>query len=162
MPDRRYPLGAAMISREEAVALAELVHLVRPAWDTRAIVAALGAVMHRDLADTAAAALRCAANPVIRKPAVIPLEGDHWSQGPTDKTPVVALKGSDWCPVPGHSGYAARCENCRADQLAGFAPDPVAAGAGMSPREIFVRSRDAAREVAQSPKTDSNPERLQP
>lgn len=74
------------INREQAHAVAELVRLVRSGWDTRAVVAALGEVSDRTLADVVYAAVRCAQNPANRTPAAIKFEGDHWPPRPATPT----------------------------------------------------------------------------
>ena len=67
-----------MISREQATILADLARTIRPAWDTRAIIAAIGEVMHRDLREVAWALLTVAANPDMRQPVALTFDGNHW------------------------------------------------------------------------------------
>lgn len=67
-----------MITREQAAILADLARTVRPAWDTRPIVSAVGEVMHRDLREVAWALLTVAGNPEMRAPVSLTFEGDHW------------------------------------------------------------------------------------
>jgi hypothetical protein len=106
------------MTREQAAFVAELVHTVRPAWDTRAIVAALKTCAGRDLADTCHAAIRAAQNPSIEKPVVIGMDGNHWDRAanaPTHRSPTY----TEICPKPGHSSWAANCSQCRSDALTG-------------------------------------------
>lgn len=70
----------ADLTYEGATILAEFIHAyVRPDWDQRGIVHALGKAKDRGTAaQVAIAALVAAQNAGNRTPAVIPLAGPHW------------------------------------------------------------------------------------
>jgi hypothetical protein len=105
------------VNREQAVFIAELVHTIRPAWDTRAILAALKATEHRDLADVAHAAIRIAQDDKIRKPIVISMDGEHWRPTIRDDASVRPTS-RDQCTKPGHSSWATNCAQCRSEAIA--------------------------------------------
>ena len=58
--------------------VADLVRTLRPAWDTRAITAAIAEVRHRSLAEIVFAAVRIAENPANQTPKALTFEGEHW------------------------------------------------------------------------------------
>jgi hypothetical protein len=99
----------ANLSYEAAVTLGEFIHAyVRPDWDTKGIVHALGEARTKGTAaQVAVAALVAAQNPTNRTPAVIPLAGPHW---PASGAPVARR-------VPPRSKTCATCylgeEECR-------------------------------------------------
>jgi hypothetical protein len=70
----------ASLSYDGAVTLAEFIHAyVRPDWDVKGIVHALGQARDKGTAaQVAVAALVAAQNTANRTPAVIPLAGPHW------------------------------------------------------------------------------------
>jgi hypothetical protein len=94
---------------EAAATLAEFIHAyVRPDWDTKGIVHALGQAKDRGTAaQVAVAALVAAQNAKNRTPAVIPLAGPHW---PASGAPVARR-------TPSRSRTCATCylaeEECR-------------------------------------------------
>jgi hypothetical protein len=64
-------------------AIANLIHQLRPEWDTTGIMSALVTARLRvgvTPADLAIAAVKAASNPSNRTPAIIPLDGDHWRE----------------------------------------------------------------------------------
>jgi hypothetical protein len=64
-------------------AIAELLHHIRPDWDKPGILTHLDTARLRvgvTPATLAIAAIKAAANPTNRTPAVIPLDGDHWRE----------------------------------------------------------------------------------
>lgn len=67
-----------MMNRPEADAIAVLVHQLRPDWDVRGVMAALGQCRDREPADVAIAAVKAASDRKNRTPAVIALAGPHW------------------------------------------------------------------------------------
>ena len=68
-----------MMNRSQADTIAVLVAALRPGWDVRGIMTALGELRDRDPYDVAQAALNAAAIPTNRTPAVIALPGPHWA-----------------------------------------------------------------------------------
>src|SRR5881628_1424674 len=67
------------ISPNQARALADLVHQLRPDWDPRGIHAAIVAVRERGTHfDICLATIRVAAEPTNRTPAVLKFDGPHW------------------------------------------------------------------------------------
>lgn len=105
------------LDQRQAQALAAFVNTLRPDWDAQGIYVALGKA--RDLGDpatVAVAAIRAAATPTNRTPAVIPMQGHHWTT--TSSSPTVGAGREPRCDVYGHDGYPARnCAGCRADDL---------------------------------------------
>lgn len=68
------------MTKEQAQALAEFLHMLRPGWDTAGIVAALGnARLMGTAGDLAIAAIAAAMDTNNRTPAVIAMPGAHWS-----------------------------------------------------------------------------------
>lgn len=85
---------SAELTQPQADAIAILVSRLRPDWDVRGVMAALAKVRDRDPFLAAVAAVRAAANPTNRTPAVIAMDGAHWlSPAPTAKPGV-------WQPPP--------------------------------------------------------------
>lgn len=70
-------------------ALAHLVHHIRPDWDEHGILAKLtqATTAGRRTPDLALAAIRAAAEPSNRTPAVIPFDGPHWAERVTPVDP---------------------------------------------------------------------------
>ena len=67
-------------------ALTALLHQIRKDWDLPGIRAALGRATHLgSAADLAVAACRCAADPEMRTPGLIPQPGAHWHGTATGK-----------------------------------------------------------------------------
>lgn len=106
------------LDQRQAQALAAFVNTLRPDWDAQGIYVALGKA--RDLGDpatVAVAAIRAAATPTNRTPAVIPMQGHHWTTT-SSSSPTVGAGREPRCDVYGHDGYPARnCAGCRADAL---------------------------------------------
>ncbi len=71
-----------MLSREQAQALAHLIHLLRPAWNVEGIYAALGRGHCRDhdAIEVCLAALRATGDRNVQTPGVIPASGPHWNE----------------------------------------------------------------------------------
>jgi LmbE family N-acetylglucosaminyl deacetylase len=70
------------VQQPQAQALANLLHQLRPDWNVTSIMALLG--KHKDGHEFTAlslAAVKAAANPDTRTPAVIFLPGPHWAAG---------------------------------------------------------------------------------
>lgn len=132
------------ITREQAVALAELVCIVRPRWNTRGVIArGLGPLAKHPapLEVIAWAALRAAADPThVDTPAGIPLNGPHWNLA--DRPPAPRLTPEHECPH--HPGqWADLCRSCHADRIAlDDDPDDTA---GDTPRDgAIARAKHAA------------------
>jgi hypothetical protein len=75
------------LTYETATLIAEFIHAaVRPDWDVKGIVKALGDAREKACAGTVAvAAIVAAQNPGNRTPGVIPLTGPHWAVSGTTK-----------------------------------------------------------------------------
>ena len=79
--------------------IANEVHAVRPAWDVSGILAALKKIpADRDPDWIRAAALAASKNRIIRWPAVIPMDGDHWEKT-KPRTPQQTLNRGPLCAV---------------------------------------------------------------
>lgn len=113
------------ISREQAHALATLVHLLRPDWNERGVLKALSDARHLGSPSLLAiAAIRAADNPRNRTPAVIAMSGEHWvTVAPQPQQPWQLTYGLP--PMPDeprcekHSSQRLPCASCRANELAG-------------------------------------------
>lgn len=114
------------ISRDEATALAELLCVVQPKWNTRGvIVKGLGPLAKHPapLEVITWAAIRAARDPNNLTPAVIPLNGPHWNLADRPAPPRLTPE----LECPRHPGqWAGNCGPCRADQLAEPDPEPPA------------------------------------
>lgn len=67
------------ITHDQAKRLADLIHSLRGDWDVKGILAALYEAGGKGgNFDVAQAAIRAAASPANRTPAIIALEGAHW------------------------------------------------------------------------------------
>lgn len=107
------------ITDDQARALAQLVALLSgdKRWDIAGVRSALSKARHKAPGpDLAIAAIRCATNPEAKTPAVIGMDGPHWSTGSSVTT-------SDHryarCQKPGHQSYAAwNCAACRSERIA--------------------------------------------
>lgn len=122
------------ITGDQARALAALVATLRPDWDAPGVLAALRTARTKGTADQLAhAAINAATNTANRTPAVIALDGPHWST-----VRPVETRGGDYdrCQVPGHQQWPAwHCAGCRADARAAdhpreTTPEPVDVGPG--------------------------------
>jgi len=76
-----------MMKRECADAIAVLVHYLRPDWDVRGIMAALASVQDRDPFLVAHAAVNAANATSNRTPAIIAMDGPHWTTTATKTAP---------------------------------------------------------------------------
>lgn len=104
-----------MMTKQQAEIITELVRTVRGDWDAQGVMAALANCRHRDVAEIARAAVRAAAMPTNRTPAVIAMDGDHW-QARTLAT-VGPVRREDMCTIH-DGGYRDRCAGCAADSKA--------------------------------------------
>ena len=126
-----------MLTRDQAEALANLVHLLRPEWDRAGIFTALGHCRQRNELDVAMAAIRAAATPDLRTPGAIPSKGDHWAER---LSPVVAPrppKPAEACRICGR--HADRCVCDTAPQVR-----PIQPAADVSDRVTTLRGIAAA------------------
>lgn len=75
-------------STEKLDALVALARSVRPEWDVpgvrNAIRQSLARAVQPTIAELAYALIRCAENPTINTPAVVPMDGAHWKTGIKD------------------------------------------------------------------------------
>lgn len=140
------------ITRPQAEALAELVHTLRPEWDPQGILAALAKARDRADAPTVAiAAIRAAATPTNRTPAVIPLSGDHWIDPAVtpSSTGAVPRPTDRRCTEPGHEHYSLPCKGCRAEQLARTDDTlPVSPITHLTPEQADVNRRGSRAVIA--------------
>lgn len=94
-------------SEQPLRAIAYLVEIVRPDWDTPGTMAALRKRPDAPIADLAMAAIWAAAHPKThRTPGVIPLDGPHWRIEPQD----------DPTSTPAPVDYGPRCWVCGLDR----------------------------------------------
>jgi hypothetical protein len=98
------------LDRTTAEHLAAVVAALRDDWDERGIVAALAKARDRgDVWQVSMAAIRAAADPSNRTPAVIAMDGPHWQErtpGPTPKDPSYAtVSFEEACVTCGRSEY---------------------------------------------------------
>lgn len=71
------------INEQQARALAAFIATIRDDWGVRGIVKALSDARGKaDAAGLAQAAIRAAATPTNRTPAIIAMPGEHWGKGP--------------------------------------------------------------------------------
>jgi hypothetical protein len=107
------------ITGTQAQALAAFIHTIRDDWDTTGILAALRTAKDRATApELAQAAIRAAATPSNRTPAVIALAGKHWIQSTQTATPIPGAGIAPRCEVYGHDTEAAwSCRACRAERV---------------------------------------------
>lgn len=110
-------MTTAPMNEQQARAVAFIVNAIRPDWDPAGIVAALGrARAMGGVAEVTIAAIRAATNPAAQTPAVIHMQGPHWSTtGPTTSPPPPTV---DACPVHDHIRPAHNCRCCRSEYLA--------------------------------------------
>lgn len=97
-------------------ALAYLVSQIRQDWDEPGILAMLRKVSHKPLPDVAAAAIHCAHHRRDQhKPAVIALDGEHWSAlsrmaGKPDTDPLPPYLSREKCPSHGQHQPCLACQ----------------------------------------------------
>lgn len=139
------------LTRVQAVALAALVHELRPGWDEAGVMAALAEARHRGTAwDVTHAALYAAEVTTNRTPAVITHGGPHWTRGHRlgDRSAVLGAGDERCSDHPWHRRTG--CSACRSESLA--RPDDAPEPAPDPDRtEIYARGRrliDAARLAA--------------
>ena len=106
------------LERPHAQALTHLIHAIRPTWDEQGIYAALGRARDMgNLAEVTIAAVKAAAAPDSRTPAVIATPGPHW-RNPPDTTGAGEVRREPRCEIYGHEAHAARtCPACRTEWL---------------------------------------------
>ena len=111
------------LDQRQARALAAFIASIRPEWEPQGIYVALGKARdHGDAAQVAIAAIRAAATPTNRTPAVIPLQGDHWTAQAPARTASNSARAPR-CTVYGHEAYPAHaCAGCRTEQLINGTP----------------------------------------
>jgi len=140
------------ITRPQAQALAELIHALRPEWDARGVLAHIREARDRGPADVVCiAAIRAAATPTNRTPAVIPLSGDHWIDPAVtpSSTGAVPRPTDRRCTEPGHEHYSLPCKGCRAEQLARTDDTPpVSPITHLTPEQADVNRRGARAVIA--------------
>jgi hypothetical protein len=101
------------LTREQAHKLAEFISTIRPDWGTPGVVKALSDARTRgDVAQVAQAAVRAAATPTNRTPAIIALPGPHWQ---STTAPSGGVTGLD----PYAEAQHRRTRELSADHLAG-------------------------------------------
>ena len=119
------------ITRDQATGLTEVLLAVRdelgehaPRWTQRQTMLALGELRAHPAAleVIAWAAIRCARDPLVHSPHVIPMNGPHWDLGQRPREP--RLTPDLECPK--HVGkWAGNCPECRAWNLAKPEPEPT-------------------------------------
>ena len=108
--------GPQLIPTEWTSRIASLVHTIRPDWDKPGIRAALHQVADRPLAlATIAATIAATTRTDQRTPAIIALDGDHWTKAHT-------TLGTTPRPLPieprrcAHGMIGRECPACQASQ----------------------------------------------
>jgi hypothetical protein len=141
------------ITDTQARALAALVHALRPDWDVPGIRKALWDARRKGSAvELTHAAVEAAVNPDARTPAVIALDGAHWTVARPweDAAPAHVER----CPQPGHTSYPAwSCGACRAEQIGADEPRPIeplvdletyTRGAALARAALLARDEESA------------------
>ena len=104
----------APLNREQAQALTALLASLRSTWDAAGIMSALGKAKTMGTAtEVAIAALKAASKDTNRTPAVIAMQGDHWTTGEATTNP----HRDEPCPVHDHIRPAWNCVCCRSEWL---------------------------------------------
>jgi hypothetical protein len=111
-------MTTSSITQDQAQALAALIHALRTGWEVPGIVKALSDARDRDdawaLTDAALHAARTATN---RTPAVIAMDGPHWTAGKPKIGEAYPIH-FERCGIWGHASYPKHnCGACRADGL---------------------------------------------
>lgn len=110
-----------MMTKSDAEAIALDAHATRPDWGVAGIMTALLSVRDRDPQHVRDAALHAARNPANRTPAVIALDGEHWTlTAPRPSAPPIRK-----CDAHDLT-YSGSCPSCRADELARGREAPIA------------------------------------
>lgn len=133
------------ITRDEGNALAELICIVRPTWNTRGVIRkGLAPLVHHPapLEVIAWAALRAAKDPANLTPAIIPLNGPHWNLADRPETP--RLTPEHECKR--HPGkWASNCPLCHVDHIRHPEdPDPRPVAGEGTPRDNAIAAAKAA------------------
>lgn len=130
------------ITDDQARALAQLVALLSgdKRWDVAGVRSALSKARHKaPAANLAIAAIRCATNPDAKTPAVIGMDGPHWSTGTSVTTTDHRYAR---CQEPGHASFPAwNCAACRSERIA--ADDNRDGTLAVSPRQLDTTLRGA-------------------
>lgn len=135
-----------MMTKDQAIPLAEFVHRMRPDWDTPGILANIGKVKQLNAWEVAHALLRLAENPKAESPgALATTGGEHWRErareGGTVRRPP---KKADECRT--HPGqWATHCGPCATDKLAADVDEPLAKIPGATPTNAREELRKAQR-----------------
>lgn len=126
------------LDKATAEHLAAVVAALRSDWDERGIVAALAQARDRgDVSQVAMAAIRAAADPSNRTPAVIAMEGPHWREKPA----AARIKDPAYATVP----FEEACVTCgRSEYWCRAAERPVDDD-GERDGHVFQSRRDAIR-----------------
>ncbi len=133
------------ITDDQARALAQLVALLSgdKRWDAAGVRSAISKARHKaPAAELAIAAIRCAINPDAKTPAVIGMDGPHWSTGSS-------VTATDHryarCQEPGHSSFPAwNCAACRSERLAAPDEQTAAPTLAISEDQAATNARGAA------------------
>lgn len=138
-----------MMTKPDAEKIAQDAHAARPEWDTAGIMAALLKVRDRDPRHVRAAALHAARNPANRTPAVIALDGEHWTATAPRPTP---QRGK--CATHDLAYIGTCCPSCRADDLAGGREAPTVTRRHYAAEPAGVPMPDWFREFIRSGRRD--------
>ena len=133
------------ITDDQARALAQLVALLSgdKRWDVAGVRSALSKARHKAPAqDLAIAAIRCATNPDAKTPAVICMDGPHWSTGSSATTTDHRYAR---CQEPGHTSFPSwNCAACRSEKLAADDLQTQTPTLAISPDQAAINERGAA------------------
>lgn len=102
------------ITKPQAKALANLLHELRPDWDPQGLLTAIHTARTKSgNFDLAIAAIRAAATPSVRTPAVIGMDGPHWHPYQTaPATPRQHVQATGRCSKPDCGGIHAPDAPC--------------------------------------------------
>ncbi len=139
------PPDRTIVTRNQAEALAALVHQIRPEWQPPTIMAALGDAYRRGgvtLTDLTIAAVKVADNPKKLTPGIIALDGAHWhEQAPHPPTPPTPPRKCPTC-----HGYHTEADRClgppptgRTDNPQTIGPDGLVAILNVDPTDTIAR-----------------------
>jgi hypothetical protein len=128
-----------MMTKDQAQAIAALVHALRPEWDEPGIFAALSRCHTIDGYDAAMAALRAAANRDAATPGVIPrMDGEHWRERIAPRAALYPPRRDQACKR--HPGeWPDTCRGCAGDRLAGDRTTPAAEATNASEWATRIR-----------------------
>lgn len=111
---------AAYMNLEQAEALSNLVHTMRPTWDVRGIIKTLEKLQHTaDSLTLSLALLHAAQDPKNQTPGVLHYPGPHWDKArgthtgkPKPPSPTLGTDTSAICPKHPHL-HTWECKTCR-------------------------------------------------